>query len=45
MEEVGLRDVAHNTRNMSKYLESSVNIAQQEFGTGCLGVGIAERSI
>jgi hypothetical protein len=45
MEEVGLWDVAHDTGNMSKQIESSVNMVQQEFGIGCLGVGIAERSI
>jgi len=45
MEEVGLREVAHNTGNMSKHVESSVNMAQQEFGIGCLGGGIAERFI
>jgi hypothetical protein len=30
---------------MSKQVESSVNMAQLEFGIGCLGVGIGERSI
>ena len=45
MEEVGLREVAHDTGNMSKHVESSVNMALREFGIGCLGVGIAERSI
>jgi hypothetical protein len=45
MEEVGLREVAHDTGIMSKHVESSVNMARQEFGIGCLGVGIAERSI
>jgi len=45
MEEVGLREVAHNTGNMSKHVESSVNMARREFGIGYLGVGIAERSI
>jgi hypothetical protein len=30
---------------MAKYVETSVNMAQQEFGIGCLGVGIAEHSI
>jgi len=28
VEEVGLRDVAHDTGNMSKHAESSVNMAQ-----------------
>jgi hypothetical protein len=45
MEEVGLREIAHNTGNMSKHIESSANIAGREFGIGCLGVRIAERSI
>jgi hypothetical protein len=45
MEEVGLRDVAHNTWNMSKHVESSVNMARREFGIAYLGVGITERSI
>ena len=45
MKEVGLREVAHNTGNGSKHVESSVNMARREFGIGCLGVGIAERSI
>jgi hypothetical protein len=27
MEEVGLREVAHDTGNMSKYADSSVNMA------------------
>ena len=45
MEEVGLREVAHDTGNMSKHVESSVNMARREFGIGCLGVGIAEHSM
>jgi hypothetical protein len=45
MEGVGLREVAHDTGNMSKHVEFSVNIARREFGIGCLGVGIAECSI
>jgi len=45
MEEVGLREVAHDTGNMSKHVESSVDMARREFGIGCLGVGIAECSI
>jgi len=45
MVEVGLREVAHNTGNMSKHIESSVNMARRELSIGCLGVGIAERSI
>jgi hypothetical protein len=45
MEEVRLRKVTQNTGNMSKHVESSVDMARREFGIGCLGVGIAERSI
>jgi len=45
MEEVGLREVAHETGNMSKHAESSGNMAPREFGIGCLRVGITERSI
>jgi hypothetical protein len=45
MEEVGLREVVHDTGNMSKNIKSLVNMARPEFGIGCLGVGIAERSI
>jgi len=45
MEEVGPREVAHDTGNMSKQVESSMNMARREFGIGCLGVVIAERSI
>jgi hypothetical protein len=45
MEEVGLRVVAHNSGNVSKHVESLVNMARREFGIGCLGVGIAEHSI
>jgi len=45
IEEVRLREITHNTGNMSKQIESSVDISQPEFGMRCLGVGIAERSI
>jgi hypothetical protein len=45
MEEVGLREVAHDIGNMSKQNDSSVSMARREFGIGCFGVGIAERSI
>ena len=43
MEVVGLREIPHNTGNMSKDMKSSVNMARREFGIGCLGVGITER--
>jgi hypothetical protein len=45
MEEVRLREVTHDTANMFKHIESSVNTAGQDFGTGSLGVGIDEHSI
>jgi len=45
MEEVGLREVVHNRGNMSKHVESLVNMAPCDVGIGCLGVGIAELSI
>ena len=45
MEEVGPREVAHNTGNISKHVESSLNMARREFGIRCLGVAITERSL
>ena len=45
MEEVILREVAHETLFLSKHIESSVDMARREFSIGFLGVGIAERSI
>jgi hypothetical protein len=45
MEKVGLREIAHNTGNMWKHVESLVNMAGREFAIGCLGLGIPERSI
>jgi len=45
MEQVSLMEVAHNTGNMAKHVESSENIARREFAIGCLGVGIAELSM
>jgi hypothetical protein len=45
MEEVGRREVAHNTGNMSTHIQSSVNMERREFRIGCVGVGIAECSI
>ena len=44
MEEVGLREVAHDAGNMLRYVESSVHMARREFGIGCPAVGIAEQS-
>jgi hypothetical protein len=46
MEEVGLREVTHDIGTMLKHVESSVDMARQQFGIGCLGVpNIAEHSI
>jgi hypothetical protein len=45
MEDVGLREIAYNTGNVSKHVEYSVNMGGREFGIGCRGVGWAERSI
>jgi len=45
MEEVRLPEVPHDTGNISKHVEFPVDMARREFGIGCLGVGIAERSI
>jgi hypothetical protein len=44
-QEVGLREVTHDTGNLSKHVESSVTMARRKFTIGCLVVGIAERSI
>jgi hypothetical protein len=45
MEDVGLRKVAPDTGNVSKHVESAVDMARREFCIGYLGVGIAERSL
>jgi hypothetical protein len=45
MEEVGDREVAHNTGNMLKVIEALVIMVRRALGIGCLGVGIAERSM
>jgi hypothetical protein len=45
MEEVRLREIAHITGNMSKHVQSWVDMAHREFGIRWLRVGIAERSI
>jgi hypothetical protein len=45
MEEVMLWEVAHDTGNMPKHAESSVNMGRREFGIGCPGVAIGEHSI
>jgi len=45
MKGVGLREVAHEEGKMSNHDESLVNMDRREFGIGCLGVGIGERSI
>jgi len=44
MEEIGLWEVAHNTVNMSKNVESSVNMVRPECRIGCLGDDINEHS-
>jgi hypothetical protein len=38
-------DVAHDRGNMSKQVESSVNMLRRELGSGCLGFGIVGHSI
>jgi hypothetical protein len=45
MEEVELREVPHDSGNLLKQVETSVNMVRREFSIGYLGVGIAERSI
>jgi len=45
MEKVGLREGADEAGNMSKDVESVVDMQQRQFGISCLSVGIAERSI
>jgi len=45
IQEVGFREVADNTGNMSKCVESSLDKARLEFIIGCLGVGISQHFI
>jgi hypothetical protein len=45
MEDVGVREANHDTGNMSKHVAYPVNMVRRQFGIGCSGVGIAERSI
>jgi len=45
MEEVWRWEVPHNPGNMSKLVESWVNMAQQAFGISCFSGGIPERSL
>jgi hypothetical protein len=45
MEEVVLREDAHNTGNLLIHIQSSVNMVPREFGICYLGVRIAEGSI
>jgi len=45
MEEVRFEEFAHDTRNMSKHIQLSVNMAGRVFGIGCLGIRIADRSL
>jgi len=41
--EVRIREVAYCTGNMSKHVESSVNMVRREFGISYLDVAIFER--
>jgi hypothetical protein len=43
MEEVGLGVIVHETWNMSRHAESSVDMVHGEFGIGSLRVGIGEQ--
>jgi hypothetical protein len=45
LENVGLREVTQDTRDMSKQAQSTELMVQRMFGMGRLGVGIAEHSI
>jgi hypothetical protein len=45
MKEVGPKEVTHNSGNILKHVESSVNMVWWEFGIAYLDVGIAEHSI
>ena len=45
MEQVGLQVMTHNIGIMSKHVESSVNMARQEFVTSCIVICIVEHSI
>jgi hypothetical protein len=45
MKEVGLQEVAHDTGNWLKQLESSVGMARRVLGIGCICVDITEHSI
>ena len=44
-EEVRHQEVAHDTGNISKDVESSMNMARQEYGIELFGVRIAEHLI
>jgi hypothetical protein len=45
IEEVGLREVAHDAGKMSKHVQSSVHMVQREFSISCLGIGTCDHSI
>jgi len=45
IKDVRLHEGSHNTWNISKHVESLVNMAQQEFGIGCVGAGSVQLSI
>ena len=44
-EEVGLREVVHDTGNISIHVDASEDMTHRQFRIGRLGVGIAECSI
>ena len=45
MDEVRLWEATHDEGNRLKHVESSMNMARQEFGIGCLAVGFGKHSI
>jgi len=45
MEEVGIRQVVHNTGTVSKHIESWLNMARRLFSIGYHGRGIPEHSL
>lgn len=45
MEVVRLWEVAHDTENMSKYVQSLLNMGPRQLDIGCHRVGIADLSI
>jgi hypothetical protein len=45
MEEVGHTEVIYHIANMSKHVQSSVNMVRREFGILCLGDCTTERTM